>query len=78
MGGLVEHIIASENDDIPRFIKFFERMFKERKLKKTKKFTQTKDEIRKLEDEVDDAKKKNEKIKKANKSDAKGMTDLQS
>jgi DnaJ homolog subfamily C member 9 len=35
ISGLIEHIIASENQDIPRFITFYEQMFKEKKLKRT-------------------------------------------
>ena len=79
--GILEHIIASSNDDIPRFIEYYERMFSEKTLEKTKKFEKTKKEIKLLPDEKDDAMKEKDKIKKAkaNKAAAAGgsMADLE-
>lgn len=81
--GLLEHIIASENDDIPRFLEFYEKMFKEGKLEKTAKFTKTRGSVKRLADEKVDAKKEKEKMKKAkaNREAAEGggggMADLQ-
>lgn len=46
MKGLLEHIIASRNEDIPRFIKFFEKCFEDGSLQKTAKFTQTKGKVK--------------------------------
>ena len=82
MRGILEHIIAAENEDIPRFLEFFERMFKEGKLEKTSKFTKTKNAVRQLADEKADAIKEKEKMKKAkaNRKAAEGggsMADLQ-
>jgi hypothetical protein len=42
MTELLEHIIASRNQDIPRLIKFFENCFSEKTLEKTQKFDKTK------------------------------------
>ena len=55
MRGLLEHIIASRNQDIPRFIEFFEKQIKEGKLKSTKKFEMTKNKVKHLADEEKDA-----------------------
>jgi len=65
MKGLLEHIIASENCDIPRFIEFFNNCFKDGSLKKNAKFDQTKEKIRLLPDEKVEAKAEKQKIKEA-------------
>lgn len=36
MKGILEHIIASNNDSIPRFLEFYEEKFKNGELDKTK------------------------------------------
>ena len=74
MKGLLEHIIASRNEDIPRFITFFEKCFQDGSLIKTAKFTQTKGKVKQLADEKAEAENEAEKIKtaKANKKGANG------
>ena len=69
---ILEHIIASDGSDIPRFIKFYEKCFQDGTLVKTDKFVKTKGKIKILEDETEAAEQEAEKIKtaKANKKKA--------
>ena len=61
--GLLENIIASTNDDIPRFIEFYEKAIAKGDIEKTQKFEQTKKKIRLLADEKEEAQKEKAKIK---------------
>jgi hypothetical protein len=45
---LLEFIPLSTNEDIPRFIEFFETKIKEKVIEKFKKFDKTKGKVRKL------------------------------
>jgi len=49
---ILEHIIASDSTDIPRFVKFFEKCFEDGTLVKTDKFVKTKEKIKLLDDET--------------------------
>ena len=70
MRGLLEHIIAGRNKDIPRFIEFFEKKIKEGTLKTTKKFEVTKKQVKHLADEEKDAVVELEKVDLAKKNKA--------
>jgi len=62
MTNLLEFIPLSINDDIERFIEFYDNLINEKKLKKTKKYTMTKNKINLLyqddEQEVEEEKSK--------------------
>lgn len=60
---ILEEIICSTNDDIPRFLSFFERMIAEGKLTSTARFQKTKANIKMLPDERVEAKVEKNKIK---------------
>lgn len=51
MAALIESIPLSTNEDIPRFIEFFEKAIETEKLKHFKAFDKTKGKVRLLEDE---------------------------
>ncbi len=48
---LLENIPLSRDQDIERFMEFYEEKFKDKTLKKTKKFTETKNKVRLLPNE---------------------------
>lgn len=48
MRGLLENIPLSTNEDIERYLQIYDNLFKEKVLIKTKKYTSTKNKIRKL------------------------------
>ena len=82
MTGLLEHIIASENSSIERFMKFYEDMFDKQILERTELFDKTKNKVKLLPDEKADAKKEKKKIKEAKQNRAKAeaggsMADLE-
>lgn len=52
---LLEYIPLSSNDDIQRYIQIYERLIKEKIIKKTLKFTNTKDKIKKLKEATKEA-----------------------
>jgi hypothetical protein len=60
---ILEEIICSSNDDIPRFLSFFDRMIAESKLTSTARFQKTKANIKMLPDERVEAKVEKNKIK---------------
>lgn len=55
MRGLLENIIGSRNEDIPRYKEIFENLFKEKVLEKNAKWTQTIGKVRNLPDELKEA-----------------------
>jgi DnaJ family protein C protein 9 len=57
MRGLLENIIASENSDVERFIKYYQDQIKAGTLKSTPKFQKTYKQVRLLQDEKVEAKK---------------------
>jgi len=63
MKGILEHIIASNNDSVPRFLEFYEAQFNKGELEKTKLYDSTKGKIKLLADEKAEAKKQKQKIK---------------
>lgn len=48
---LLENIPCSKNEDVPRFIEFFEEKIKDKTIKREKIFDKTKNKVRKLPDE---------------------------
>jgi len=54
---LLEHIPISDYQNVPRLLKSIERLISSGKLKKYKKFKQTKTKVKKLKDESKAAKK---------------------
>ena len=55
MRKLLQHIMCSKNEDIPRFIQFFEEQINEKVIEKTAKFDGTKSKIIKLPEEEKEA-----------------------
>ena len=49
---MLEHIPISQFEDVPRFIKTFKKLIKEKKLKSYKIFGKTKGKVKKLKDET--------------------------
>jgi len=49
---MLEHIPISQYEDVPRFIKTFKKLIKEKKLKSYKIFGKTKGKVKKLKDET--------------------------
>jgi DnaJ family protein C protein 9 len=59
MTDLLEWIPLSQTSDIPRFINIYEKLFKEKKLKKNKKFSLTKNKIKSVkEDSIEEVQEK--------------------
>lgn len=63
MTHILEEIICSQNEDVDRFIKFFESKIADGSLKKTKKFDSTRTKVKLLPDEKAEAKQEKHKIK---------------
>jgi len=79
---ILEEIICSTNDDVPRFLTFLDKAIAEGKLTTTKKFTKSRGTIKLLPDERVEAKQEKNRIKaekaKANEKKAGGsMADLE-
>ena len=53
---ILEWIPYSKNDDVPRYIKIYEKLFKKKTLTKTKKFDETKDKVELLKVDAEEAK----------------------
>ena len=64
ISGLLETIMCSENEDLPRFVKFFEENIKIGVLEDTKAFQITKEKVAMLKDEKAEAKAEKAKLKK--------------
>jgi hypothetical protein len=52
MAQLIESIPLSSNDDVPRFIQFFEDQIKNGSIEKYKSFDKTKNKVKLLKDET--------------------------
>ena len=63
ISAIIECIMCSDNDDVQRFVKFFEEQIKAGELERTKAFDKSKNSIRKLENEAAEAKKEKAKLK---------------
>jgi DnaJ homolog subfamily C member 9 len=79
---ILEEIICSSNDDVARFLGFFDKAIEEGKITSTKKFTKSRGSIKLLPDERVEAKEEKNRIKaekaKANEKKAGGsMADLE-
>ncbi len=53
---ILEWIPYSTNDDVQRYIKIYEKLFKKKTLTKTKKFDETKNKVELLEEDAEEAK----------------------
>lgn len=81
ISGILECIMCSNNEDGPRFIKFFEEKIEEGLIERNKEYDVSKKKVRQLADEKDEAKKEKKKLKekKANKGGGAGdMASLES
>ena len=56
ISGILEHIMCSENEDLPRFVKFFEENIKLKVIQNTKAFEISKTHVTMLKDEKAEAK----------------------
>ncbi len=74
---ILEEIICSENDDIARFVAFFEEKIKQGTIKRTKKFDATKAKVKLLPDEKAEAKEEKKKIKTEKAKKGSSMADLE-
>lgn len=60
---ILEEIICSANEDVPRYVEYFELQIKQGTLKRTKKFDATKAKVKLLPDERAEAKEEKQKMK---------------
>ena len=75
--GILECIMCSENEDLPRFIKFFEESFSLNLIEKTKAYELSKSKVAMLVDEKAEAKAEKAKLKKKKKEKENSMADLE-
>ena len=75
--GILECIMCSENEDLPRFVKFFEESFKLNLIEKTEAYEISKDKVSLMEDEKSEAKKEKAKLKKKKQGKENSMADLE-
>jgi len=61
---ILECIIGSESEDVPRFIQIYERLIKEGTIDREPQFDKTKASVKALPDEKDEAKKEKQRRKK--------------
>ena len=69
--------MCSENEDLPRFVKFFEESFKLNLIEKTEAYEISKDKVSLMEDEKSEAKKEKAKLKKKKQGKENSMADLE-
>ncbi len=67
MKNILEWIPCSKNDDIERYMKIYEKLFKKKTLKKNKKFEETKDKVKLLKEDKEEAKEASETLDKLTK-----------
>ena len=67
MTSLLEWIPLSKNGDVERYMKVYEKLFKNKKIKKNKKFDETKDKVKLLKEDKDEAKEAGEALDKLTK-----------
>ena len=75
--GILECIMCSENEDLPRFIKFFEESIGLKLIEKTKAYELSKGKVAMLVDEKVEAKAEKAKLKKKKKDKENSMADLE-
>ena len=64
---ILEWIPFSKNEDVERYIKIFEKLFKKKTLKKNKKFEDSKDKVKLLKEDAEEAKEASENLDKLTK-----------
>ena len=64
---ILEWIPFSKNEDVERFVKIYEKLFKKKTLKKNKKFEDSKDKVKLLKEDPNEAKEANETLDKLTK-----------
>lgn len=64
---ILEWIPFSKNEDIERYIKIYEKLFKKKTLKKNKKYEDSKDNVKLIKEDPDEAKEANEELDKLTK-----------
>ena len=64
---ILEWIPFSKNEDVERYIKIFEKLFKKKTLKKNKKFEDSKDKVKLIKEDPNEAKEANETLDKLTK-----------
>jgi DnaJ family protein C protein 9 len=67
MKHILEWIPFSKNEDIERYIKIYENLFKNKNLKKNKKYEDSKDNIKLIKEDPDETKEANEELDKLTK-----------
>jgi len=64
---ILEWIPFSKNEDVERYVKIYEKLFKKKTLKKNKKFEDSKDKVKLLKEDPNEAKEANETLDKLTK-----------
>ena len=64
---ILEWIPFSKNEDVERYIKIYEKLFKKKTLKKNKKFEDSKDKVKLIKEDLNEAKEANETLDKLTK-----------
>ena len=64
---ILEWIPFSKNEDVERYIKIYEKLFKKKTLKKNKKFEDSKDKVKLIKEDPNEAKEANETLDKLTK-----------
>jgi len=64
---ILEWIPFSKNEDVERYVKIYEKLFKKKTLKKTKKFEDSKDNVKLLKEDAEEAKAAEEEMDKLTK-----------
>ena len=67
MKNILEWIPFSKNEDVERYVKIYEKLFKKKTLKKNKKFEDSKDNVKLIKEDKEEAKEANEKLDKLTK-----------
>ncbi len=67
MKKILEWIPFSKNEDVERYMKIYEKLFKKKTLKKNKKFEDSKDNVKLLKEDAEEAKEANETLDKLTK-----------
>ena len=75
--GILECIMCSENEDLPRFVKFFEESIKLNLIEKTEAYEISKNKVNMMADEKSEAKAEKAKLKKKKKEKENSMADLE-
>jgi curved DNA-binding protein CbpA len=65
---ILEWIPFSKNEDVPRYIKIYEKLFKNKTLTKNKKFEESKDKVQLLKEDAEEAKEAAQEMEKLTKA----------